>query len=573
MNNIKKFIVLFLGVLTKKQKKHFAIYVFLLFIASISSIFGISAVIPFIALLAEPEKADSVKILKGIDFFTLLYLASFGIILAFWIKNSIGGFVIYFQTKFLNSIAVGIKNRLFKQYIYMPYQNHLNRSTPHLIKIINNEIEHLSVGILNPIGHVLVDSFAIFFTLLLLFYLNFLFSLIIVGVLTIFIYLFVLFIRNKLKYYGVLRSEALKEITKSTIDALQGIKETKLYHKENYFTNSFNAKAHSLKEASVFIQFYQQIPKFFIEIIAITTVIVTLMIFKNLGTSTSELILLVSVFGIAAAQLLPALNRIMASLTLMRYSIPALVSINQELHSNQISSVYDNQEFSKIKPPVFNNRIELSNIDFSYSDGTKALNDISCTIEKGKRTAFIGPSGAGKSTLVDLLMGFYQEQNGYITLDGRKFINNKEKLAFQKLFAYIPQQIILFDATIRENIAFGQDANSIDNEKVWNCLDMAQMKEFVENLKGNLEANIGEGGIRLSGGQRQRLGIARALYQDPEILVMDEATSALDSETESKIVNMINKLTGLTIVTIAHRLSTIKGYDKVYKLSNGVIES
>ena len=573
MNNIKKFIVLFLGVLTKKQKKHFAIYVFLLFIASISSIFGISAVIPFIALLAEPEKAESVKILKGIDFFTLLYLASFGIVLAFWIKNSIGGFVIYFQTKFLNSIAVGIKNRLFKQYIYMPYQNHLNRSTPHLIKIINNEIEHLSVGILNPIGHVLVDSFAIFFTLLLLFYLNFLFSLIIVGVLTIFIYLFVLFIRNKLKYYGVLRSEALKEITKSTIDALQGIKETKLYHKENYFTNSFNAKAHSLKEASVFIQFYQQIPKFFIEIIAITTVIVTLMIFKNLGTSTSELILLVSVFGIAAAQLLPALNRIMASLTLMRYSIPALVSINQELHSNQISSVYDNQEFSKIKPPVFNNRIELSNIDFSYSDGTKALNDISCTIEKGKRTAFIGPSGAGKSTLVDLLMGFYQEQNGYITLDGRKFINNKEKLAFQKLFAYIPQQIILFDASIRENIAFGQDTNSIDNEKVWNCLDMAQMKEFVENLKGNLEANIGEGGIRLSGGQRQRLGIARALYQDPEILVMDEATSALDSETESKIVNMINKLTGLTIVTIAHRLSTIKGYDKVYKLSNGVIES
>ena len=573
MNNIKKFIVLFLGVLTKKQKKHFAIYVFLLFIASISSIFGISAVIPFIALLAEPEKAESVKILKGIDFFTLLYLASFGIVLAFWIKNSIGGFVIYFQTKFLNSIAVGIKNRLFKQYIYMPYQNHLNRSTPHLIKIINNEIEHLSVGILNPIGHVLVDSFAIFFTLLLLFYLNFLFSLIIVGVLTIFIYLFVLFIRNKLKYYGVLRSEALKEITKSTIDALQGIKETKLYHKENYFTNSFNAKAHSLKEASVFIQFYQQIPKFFIEIIAITTVIVTLMIFKNLGTSTSELILLVSVFGIAAAQLLPALNRIMASLTLMRYSIPALVSINQELHSNQISSVYDNQEFSKIKPPVFNNRIELSNIDFSYSDGTKALNDISCTIEKGKRTAFIGPSGAGKSTLVDLLMGFYQEQNGNITLDGRKFINNKEKLAFQKLFAYIPQQIILFDATIRENIAFGQDVNSIDNEKVWNCLEMAQMKEFVENLKGNLEANIGEGGIRLSGGQRQRLGIARALYQDPEILVMDEATSALDSETESKIVNMINKLTGLTIVTIAHRLSTIKGYDKVYKLSNGVIES
>ena len=572
MNNIKKFIVLFLGVLTKKQKKHFAIYVFLLFIASISSIFGISAVIPFIALLAEPEKAESVKILKGIDFFTLLYLASFGIVLAFWIKNSIGGFVIYFQTKFLNSIAVGIKNRLFKQYIYMPYQNHLNRSTPHLIKIINNEIEHLSVGILNPIGHVLVDSFAIFFTLLLLFYLNFLFSLIIVGVLTIFIYLFVLFIRNKLKYYGVLRSEALKEITKSTIDALQGIKETKLYHKENYFTNSFNAKAHSLKEAGIFIQFYQQIPKFFIEIIAITTVIVTLMIFKKLGTSTSELILLVSVFGIAAAQLLPALNRIMASLTLMRYSIPALVSINQELHSNQISSVYDNQEFSKIKPPVFNNRIELSNIDFSYSDGTKALNDISCTIEKGKRTAFIGPSGAGKSTLVDLLMGFYQEQNGNITLDGRKFIN-KEKLAFQKLFAYIPQQIILFDATIRENIAFGQDANSIDNEKVWKCLDMAQMKEFVENLKGNLEANIGEGGIRLSGGQRQRLGIARALYQDPEILVMDEATSALDSETESKIVNMINKLTGLTIVTIAHRLSTIKGYDKVYKLSNGVIES
>ena len=357
MNNIKKFIVLFLGVLTKKQKKLFAIYVFLLFIASISSTFGISAVIPFIALLVEPEKVASVKVLKGIDFSTLLYLASFGIILAFWIKNGISGFVIYFQTKFLNSIAVSIKNRLFKQYIYMPYQNHLNRSTPNLIKIINNEIEQLSVGILNPFGLVLVDLFAIFFTLLLLFYLNFLFSLIIVGVLTIFIYCFVLFIRNKLKNYGVLRSEALKGITKNTIDALQGIKETKLYHKENYFTNSFKARAHNLKEASIFVQFFQQIPKFFIEIIAITTVMVTLMIFRNFGSSTSELIILVSVFGIAAAQLLPALNRIMASLTMIRYSIPALVTINQEQNSNIISSIFDNQEFSKIKRLDFNNKI------------------------------------------------------------------------------------------------------------------------------------------------------------------------------------------------------------------------
>lgn len=166
-------------------------------------------------------------------------------------------------------------------------------------------------------------------------------------------------------------------------------------------------------------------------------------------------------------------------------------------------------------------------------------------------------------------MGFYIPQSGSIYIDDKQ-INNIR--AIQRLFAYIPQQIILYDTSVKENIAFSEPKASIDETKIWECLKMAQLDDFVSNLNKGLDTFVGENGIRLSGGQRQRLGIARALYQNPQILVMDEATSALDNETEKEVTNVIKELKDITIITIAHRLSTIEGYDKIYTLDKGTLE-
>ncbi|MBK2006112.1 ABC transporter ATP-binding protein, partial [Francisella orientalis] len=326
-------------------------------------------------------------------------------------------------------------------------------------------------------------------------------------------------------------------------------------------------KATMLNKSLQFNQIFQIIPRFFIEAIAITFVLITLLVLIAFGESTNSIFILLSVFGVAATQLLPALNRIMQAVTSIKYSVPALKVIYEELekYQNYTNSIED----SFASGMKFEKNIHLENISYSYPDSTQALKNISLTIEKGKKTAFVGPSGSGKSTLVDLLMGFYTAQSSSIYIDDKQI--NSTKL-IQRLFAHIPQQIILYDTSIKENIAFGEPKASIDETKVWECLKVAQLDDFVSNLNKGLDTFVGENGIRLSGGQRQMLGIARALYQNPQILVMDEVTSALDNDTEKEVTNVIKKLKDITIITIAHRLSTIEGYDVVYNLINGSLE-
>ncbi|MBK2255828.1 ABC transporter ATP-binding protein [Francisella philomiragia] len=563
---MKQFFRYFFGILDTTQKKRFFLYLVLLFLGSTSSMLGVGAVIPFVSILVNPNQFDNISFLNGISHFQIILISILLLISAFWIKNIIGILLFWFQTKFLNSIVLTIQKKLFKLYISMDYESHLTRSTPTLIRNINAETNQLSNGVINPLGILMTDLFSCVFIVALLLYINFLFSFFTLLILGASLFTFMLKIKGILTKYGKQRAEAWKSMTQTTMNGLSGIKEIKLYNKEKVFIKEFDEKATMLNKSLQFNQIFQILPRFFIEAIAITFVLVTLLALIAFGESTNSIFILLSVFGVAATQLLPALNRIMQAITSIRYSLPALKVINEELEKYQNYSETIEDSFNlDIK---FEKNIRLENISYSYPDGTQALKNISVTIEKGKKTAFIGPSGSGKSTLVDLLMGFYTAQSGSIYIDDKQI--NSAKI-IQRLFAYIPQQIILYDTSIKENIAFGEPKASIDEAKVWECLKMAQLDEFVSNLNKGLDTFVGENGIRLSGGQRQRLGIARALYQNPEILVMDEATSALDTETEKEVTNVIKELKDITIITIAHRLSTIEGYDRIYTLSYGAI--
>ena len=216
-------------------------------------------------------------------------------------------------------------------------------------------------------------------------------------------------------------------------------------------------------------------------------------------------------------------------------------------------------------------QIEIRDVVWQY-EGTekKVLKGVNLIIKKGQSVAFIGQSGAGKTTLADIILGLLYPQQGKVLLDGEHDIH-QIPTQWSKLIAFVPQTVYLMDDTIRNNVAFGVDEKEIVDEQIWSVLEQAQLKDFVEELPDGLDTLIGERGVRFSGGQRQRIAIARALYTNPDILILDEATSALDNETETAVMEAIERLQGhKTLIIIAHRLTTVKKCDMIYEIKNGV---
>lgn len=294
------------------------------------------------------------------------------------------------------------------------------------------------------------------------------------------------------------------------------------------------------------------------------------------GATIDEMIPQLSVFALAAMRLLPSANRINNYTTSISYFEPFLWNVSEHLQSeiNDKNVEYDESAYrvKKVveKLPV-NREIELKNITYKYPNTDRYIfKHADLKIPIGSAVGIVGTSGSGKTTMVDVLLGLLKLEEGTITADGVDVLTDYE--GWLKNIGYIPQTIFMIDDTIRKNVAFGIPEEDIDDEKVWAALKEAQLDEYVKSLPDGLDTGIGERGIRISGGQRQRIGIARALFEDPEVLVLDEATSALDGDTEAAIMDSINRLHGRkTLIIIAHRLTTIEKCDMVFRVEDGNI--
>ena len=301
------------------------------------------------------------------------------------------------------------------------------------------------------------------------------------------------------------------------------------------------------------------------------------MIYMRQGGDVTVLLPQLGAFAAAAIRVMPATNRINTYLSEIAYAQPCLDYLYENLTESMKLDVNGSVtgltgEKGEEKPPLaLTDKIVLDHISFSYPNTDKPIfTDAHMEVKKGQSVGIMGPSGAGKSTIVDILLGLLHAQTGTITCDGRNIFENYP--SWLAKIGYIPQSIYLIDESIRDNIAFGIDADKIDEKRIWEVLEEAQLKSFVEELPDGLDTTIGDRGVRISGGQRQRLGIARALYHDPEILVFDEATSALDGDTEKAVMEAVNSFHGRkTMVIIAHRLNTIAKCDVIYKVENGKI--
>jgi ATP-binding cassette, subfamily B, bacterial PglK len=315
-----------------------------------------------------------------------------------------------------------------------------------------------------------------------------------------------------------------------------------------------------------------QLPGLLIEAASIASVLLVVMFSLWQGKEINTILPMLALFAIAALRLMPSAKRILSALTNVRFfqhTIDVLhedlAILNQKITSHQSIKPIENSA----EAIQFHQKIELSHLHYTYPEAEKpSVIDISLAIKKGQSVAFVGTSGAGKTTVIDLILGLLTPDRGKILVDDRDISTNLP--SWQRQIGYIPQNIFLSDDSIVRNIAFG--VAEIDEAQVWEALKAAQLAELVQTLPQKLDTLVGENGIRLSGGQRQRIGIARALYHQPQILIMDEATAALDNNTEREFMQALSWMSAnKTLITIAHRLSTVKNCDYLYFFQDGQI--
>ena len=353
----------------------------------------------------------------------------------------------------------------------------------------------------------------------------------------------------------------------SAQQGINGIKDVKLYSREEEFSMHYSKNTNISLNSALKQTILQNIPKIFFEMLAVLSLSVLIYVLLINNTSPEVLIATLGVFAMSAFKLLPSVARLVANLQAFRFTIPVVKIIDNalELEKNDLDNI-------NIKEITFNKSIDLNAINFSYEGmNTKALYDINISIPFGKTVGFIGPSGAGKSTIIDIILCLLSPTTGDISIDSKK-LNIESIPSWQNKIGYVPQSIYLLDDTLRKNIAFGIASEKIDDKRVLLAASLAQLDNFIDTLPEKFNTVIGERGVRLSGGQRQRIGIARALYDDPPVLVLDEATSALDTKAETKIQKSIENIQGeLTLIIIAHRISTIRNVDKIVIIGDGTI--
>lgn len=577
-----------------KDKYKYLILQFAILVNSFLEALTIGLLGPFIALAASPKlihRQEAIaSIYEALKERTVIqsearFVALIGlIVIIIHTSRTLLSLLIQQRTHdFAIRLQRDLQLRLLRAYLHAPYSIHLRKNSAQIIHTISGETSTFSKDVILTSLNYSVSVTMFFFLGALVIATDPLACLVIVIMLS-FVGIIFYLLRHKAPFWGKTLSRTNKEIIRTIQHAIGGIKETKVMGCETYFEDKFKEHAQRAMIIQREKHDFSRIPKAFIEIVTIVSVVGLICIILFVSESNQFLIAKLGIIGLVAMRLSGNSNKLSTELTLLRSSNYVIDSLYNELKSssktrlsgpgigNHAGSSITFTSGSSKKKLLFLNKVDLCNVTYRYPRSDRdAVQNINLTLYKGESIAFIGRSGAGKTTLVDIILGLLKPTSGDIVVDGVNSIYEAPK-AWRKLIGYIPQSIFLMDDTFVRNIAFGVPDHLIDIDKVNHVIDVAQLREVVDQLPKGIETRIGERGTRLSGGQRQRVGIARAMYHDSEILVLDEATAALDQETEKSVVKAIKNL-GLTktLITIAHRLETIKDCDRVYVLDQGKI--
>ena len=566
--------------LDRKQKTQMVGIVVLMLIGGVLESLGIAMIAPVMQVVIDPAKVQESHILSSI--YNILGLTSttqlaaiimVSIILVFIIKNVFLYFMNVVQLRFVYTNQFATSRRMMINFMQRPYEYYLNADTTVIQRNITSDVNNLYALILSCLQ--LISEIIVFVCLVaILLSQDARMTLTIATLLVIVLLVIKFVIKPVMVKAGKDNQDYYSGLYKWIYESVTGIKEIKVAAKENYFINGYADCGAGYVNAVQKYNLYNSTPRLLIETIAIAGMVGYMLFVMAQGTSLTSLLPQLTVLAAAAARLLPSANRINNYLTSIAYFEPFLDNVSEnlqdEIHDESIS--YNSEDYrnkSQIEKLPVRKSIKLEGITYKYPNTDKYILDgADMEIPVGKSVGIVGTSGAGKTTIVDVLLGLLEPEKGKIFADGVDVKTNYK--GWLKNVGYIPQTIFMTDSTIRKNVAFGVPEDEIDDAKVWQALTEAALDSFVKELPDGLDTEIGERGIRLSGGQRQRIGIARALFEDPEVLVLDEATSALDNDTEAAIMDSINRLHGKkTLVIIAHRLQTIEKCDMIYGIRDG----
>lgn len=573
--------------LDRKQKTRMIFLVIMMLIGAMLEAVGITLIIPILEAVINPSAIDKNKYHMG-DLYRLLGMHSVrefaivlmvAIVVAFAVKN----IYLYIEQKallkFIYTNQFATSNRMMINFMKRPYEYYLNAKTSIIQRNITSDINNVYALILNILQ--LVSELIVFVILFgILLAVDAKMILVITVLLVLVLALIKKFIKPVMLQAGRDNQDYYAGLFKWISESVDAIKEIKIADKENYFITEYSKCGNGYVNAVQKYTLYSSTPRLAIEWICVAGLVLYMIFEVATGTGDmSTLITQMGVFGLTAARLLPSANRINNYLTNISYFTPFLDNVSDnlqsEIHDRNIS--YQLEDYpageSVDKLPV-HHTIELRDITYRYP-GTDVCIFKNAKVEfpVGKSIGIVGSSGGGKTTMIDIMLGLLKPESGEVLADGVNIRTNYP--GWLKNIGYIPQSIYMLDTTIRRNVAFGVPDEQIDDEKVWKALKEAQLDEHVRSLPEGLDTEIGQHGITFSGGQRQRIGIARALFEDPEVLVLDEATSALDNETEAAIMDSVNRLHGRkTLIIIAHRLETIEKCDIVLRVQDqGVVRA
>ena len=539
---------------------------------------GIGLIYPFLEILRNPDSIANFPVLKNIlspflfddpnKFFWVLGVA---LVIAYIIKNLCLLLLIYLQNRFAKNRIALISHKMLEGYLALPYTFHLQKNTADLLRNIENSVIIVFNKGAISLLYIFMESMVATGLIILLLFIDPISTIAVTLILSVGLGSFYGVMKIRLSLWGKKEHDLIAEIYKWVHQSIGAIKEMKVLGRELFFSYKFSEAVIARAQPQIAYGTVKQSPRVFFEIFLIIGMLVVFWITYMQNNSLDSVLTILTMFAVVSIRLLPSINRIASSLIDLKSSGPALDVLYKDYEMILNNQKNKDQDFSNETVFSFKKNINFKNVSFSYPGSTDlAVQNIDLQIKCGETIGIVGPTGSGKTTLIDILLGLLPPSKGILLVDGSDIYKNLR--GWQKQIGYVPQKIYLTDDTLRRNIAFGFKEEEIDNEKIKKAIQYAHLTNFISNLPKGLDTRVGEQGVRLSGGESQRVGIARALYQNPEILVMDEATSSLDNETEHEIAKSINEIAqSKTLVIVAHRLSTIKECDFLIFIKNGVI--
>jgi len=566
-------------ILDRRQKMQICYLGMLIFVGGLLETVSVSGLLPVVWVIIDPAKAQENKYVRllmevlhtdSIEGFIVPLLTA--MILLYTLKNAFLLLLANEQNKFIAHNRNKLISQVLREFLNRPYEFYLDADIPTVFRLTDSDIPNVFNILMAMISLV---SEAVVFALLCVVMVAtdwklLVFLIVVFGCLSV---LILKVMKPRLSRLGEKNLAIQSRIAKWRIQAIYGIKDVKVLHREAFFADNYESSGKIGAGYSKRYAVMNNTPRLLIETIFIASILGYIILYILAGNDASTLVPILTAFGVAAIRMMPSVNRINTYMTDISYFRPCLDYVYENMNINEISKK-NNQTLKPVdaaKTMALRDRIELRDIVYAYPNTDKLIFDhADMVIPCGKSVGIMGSSGAGKSTIVDILLGLLKVRTGSILCDGVDIFDNYP--AWLSRIGYIPQSIYLVDEPIRNNIAFGIADSEIDDARIWDALEEAQLAAFIRGLPEGLDTAIGDRGVRLSGGQRQRLGIARALYHNPEILVFDEATSALDNETEAAVMDAINSFHGRkTMIIIAHRLNTIEKCDMIYKVDAGKI--